>query len=70
MQHVAPTHDLISPTVLRLLSTILSSAANDGRIRLWKATAGNVWRPAGHISVEQADEHQPDVEMGDPTIAD
>ena len=56
--------------MLLLLSTILSSAGNDGRIRLWKATAGNVWRPAGHISVEQADEHQPDVEMGDPTIAD
>ncbi|KAI0036245.1 WD40 repeat-like protein [Vararia minispora EC-137] len=38
--------------------TILSSAGNDGRIRLWKATTGNVWRAAGHISVEQAEELQ------------
>lgn len=36
--------------------TVLSSAGNDGRVRLWKMTAGNVWRPAGHISVEQAEE--------------
>ena len=34
--------------------TVLSSAGNDGRIRLWKATAGNVWRPAGSVGVEQA----------------
>ncbi|KAH6905322.1 nuclear pore protein seh1 [Coprinopsis sp. MPI-PUGE-AT-0042] len=34
--------------------TVLSSAGNDGRIRLWKATVGNVWRPAGSIGVEQA----------------
>ena len=27
-------------------------------MRLWKMTAGNVWRPAGHISVEQAEEQQ------------
>ncbi|KAI0687085.1 WD40 repeat-like protein [Earliella scabrosa] len=38
--------------------TILSSAGNDGRVRLWKMTSGNVWRPAGHISVEQAEEQQ------------
>ena len=52
------------------LSTILSSAGNDGRVRLWKATAGSVWRSAGHISVEQAEDHQPDVDMDDPTVAD
>ncbi|OBZ78097.1 Nucleoporin seh1 [Grifola frondosa] len=45
-----------------ITGTILSSSGNDGRIRLWKMTAGNVWRPAGHISVEQAEE-QADVEM-------
>ncbi|KAI0040351.1 WD40 repeat-like protein [Auriscalpium vulgare] len=47
--------------------TVLSSAGNDGRIRLWKATSGNIWRPAGHISVEQAEEQQKegDVEMDD-----
>ena len=36
--------------------TILSSVGNDGRVRLWKATMGNVWRPAGSIGVEQDDE--------------
>lgn len=51
--------------------TILSSAGNDGRIRLWKATTGNVWRPAGNITVEQAEE-QPggDVEMDDNGLVD
>lgn len=47
--------------------TILSSAGNDGRVRLWKATSGNVWRPAGSVGVEQAEEteqsEQKDVEM-------
>jgi nucleoporin SEH1 len=38
--------------------TILSSAGNDGRIRLWKATSGSVWRPAGSIGVEQAEENE------------
>lgn len=50
--------------------TILSSAGNDGRVRLWKATAGKVWRPAGHISVEQAEEQRPDVEMDENAVAD
>ncbi|KAJ7669422.1 WD40-repeat-containing domain protein [Mycena polygramma] len=39
-----------------ITGTVLSSAGNDGRIRLWKATSGNVWRPAGSIGVEQSDE--------------
>ena len=45
--------------------TVLSSAGNDGRVRLWKATQGNVWRAAGHISVEQAEDahKEGDVEM-------
>jgi nucleoporin SEH1 len=51
-------------------STILSSAGNDGRVRLWKATVGNVWRPAGHISVEQAEEQRPDIDMDDNAVAD
>jgi len=29
--------------------TILSSAGDDGRVRLWKATSGNVWRPEIHF---------------------
>ncbi|KAH9923304.1 WD40 repeat-like protein [Amylocystis lapponica] len=51
-----------------ITGTILSSAGNDGRIRLWKVTAGSVWRPAGHISVEQAEE--PDVDMDDHVVED
>lgn len=38
--------------------TVLSSAGNDGRVRLWKATVGSVWRPAGSIGVEQDDERE------------
>ncbi|KZS97211.1 WD40 repeat-like protein [Sistotremastrum niveocremeum HHB9708] len=38
--------------------TILSSAGNDGRVRLWKATLGNVWRSMGSISAEQATEKE------------
>ncbi|KAI0642819.1 WD40-repeat-containing domain protein [Trametes meyenii] len=53
-----------------ITGTILSSAGNDGRVRLWKMTAGNVWRPAGHISVEQAEEQQADVDMGDAAVDD
>ncbi|KAF8632150.1 hypothetical protein AX17_004892 [Amanita inopinata Kibby_2008] len=41
-----------------ITGTVLSSAGNDGRIRLWKATMGNVWRPAGSIGVEQEDERE------------
>ncbi|KAI0823235.1 WD40-repeat-containing domain protein [Trametes gibbosa] len=52
-----------------ITGTVLSSAGNDGRVRLWKMTAGNVWRPAGHISVEQAEEpQQGDVDMGDVAV--
>lgn len=50
--------------------TILSSAGNDGRVRLWKMTAGNVWRPAGHISVEQAEEQPADVSMEENAMDD
>ena len=42
----------------------MCSSGNDGRVRLWKATMGNIWRAAGHISVEQAEEQgDTDVEM-------
>ncbi|KAJ7074974.1 WD40-repeat-containing domain protein [Mycena belliarum] len=46
-----------------ITGTVLASAGNDGRVRLWKATAGNVWRPAGSVGVEQAGEGDGDVEM-------
>ena len=42
--------------IKHLYRTILSSAGDDGRVRLWKATSGNVWRPAGSVGVEQAEE--------------
>jgi len=51
-----------------ITGTVLSSAGNDGRVRLWKATVGNVWRSAGSLGVEQADDanlesEKKDVEM-------
>jgi len=39
-----------------ITGTVLSSAGNDGRVRLWKATIGSVWRPAGSIGVEQSED--------------
>ncbi|KAG8810462.1 hypothetical protein FRC17_002932, partial [Serendipita sp. 399] len=36
--------------------TVLSSAGNDGNIRLWKATYGGAWRSMGHIHTEHGDE--------------
>ncbi|KII91322.1 hypothetical protein PLICRDRAFT_38072 [Plicaturopsis crispa FD-325 SS-3] len=54
-----------------ITGTVLSSAGNDGRIRLWKATIGNVWRPAGSIGVEQAEEPTgADVDMDENMAAD
>ncbi|KAL1744921.1 WD40-repeat-containing domain protein [Schizophyllum fasciatum] len=38
-----------------ITGTVLSSAGNDGFVRLWKATSGNVWRPAGSIGVQEAE---------------
>jgi len=41
----------------RAFRTVLSSAGNDGRVRLWKAAlGGNIWRPAGCVGVEQTEE--------------
>ncbi|KAL4068570.1 WD40-repeat-containing domain protein [Scleroderma yunnanense] len=39
-----------------ITGTVLSSVGNDGRVRLWKATIGNVWRPVGSIGVEQTED--------------
>ena len=64
-----PHRSAVSRVEWNITGTILSSAGNDGRVRLWKATAGNVWRPAGHISVEQAEDQQ-DVDMHDDHSAD
>ncbi|CCO32045.1 Nucleoporin SEH1 AltName: Full=Nuclear pore protein SEH1 [Rhizoctonia solani AG-1 IB] len=39
-----------------ITGTILSSAGDDGKIRLWKATFNNVWRSMGTLgAVESAD---------------
>ncbi|KAG6865548.1 hypothetical protein C0991_001552 [Blastosporella zonata] len=49
-----------------ITGTVLSSTGNDGRVRLWKATSGSVWRPAGSIGVEQTEEvEQPDTKDAD-----
>lgn len=54
-----------------ITGTVLSSAGNDGRVRLWKANIGNVWRPAGSIGVEQSEDTQDaDVNMGENAIAE
>jgi len=36
--------------------TVLSSAANDGRVRLWKMAYGNTWRPVGYVTTEAMEE--------------
>ncbi|KAJ7056183.1 WD40-repeat-containing domain protein [Mycena amicta] len=43
-----------------ITGTVLSSAGNDGRIRLWKATSGSVWRPAGSVGVEAREDGEGD----------
>ncbi|KAH7921566.1 WD40 repeat-like protein [Leucogyrophana mollusca] len=54
-----------------ITGTVLSSAGNDGRVRLWKATVGNVWRPAGSVGVEQTEDQQDaDVNMDENVVAD
>ncbi|GJJ10593.1 hypothetical protein Clacol_004820 [Clathrus columnatus] len=39
-----------------ITGTVLTSAGNDGRVRLWKCTYGNVWRPMGSLDVIQSDD--------------
>jgi nucleoporin SEH1 len=36
--------------------TVLTSAGNDGKVRLWRSTYGNVWRPMGSLDVVQGDD--------------
>ncbi|KIJ37278.1 hypothetical protein M422DRAFT_33823 [Sphaerobolus stellatus SS14] len=43
--------------------TVLTSAGNDGRVRLWRSTFGNVWRPMGSLDVVQADDADGDAPM-------
>ena len=55
--------DFLTPNANTYRRTILCSSGNDGRVRLWKASMGNVWRAAGHISVEQAEEQEGDTDV-------
>lgn len=60
----SPISRVSSTADMDIVRTVLSSAGNDGRVRLWKQTVGGVWRAAGTISVEQSDERgTADVEM-------
>ncbi|KIY70966.1 WD40 repeat-like protein [Cylindrobasidium torrendii FP15055 ss-10] len=50
--------------------TVLSSAGNDGKIRLWKATSGgSIWRPAGSIGVEETEPTEQDKDVQDVDMA-
>ncbi|KAF9446449.1 nuclear pore protein seh1, partial [Macrolepiota fuliginosa MF-IS2] len=50
----------VSKVDWNVTGTILSSAGNDGRVRLWKAGLDGEWRSAGSIGVEQAEESEAD----------
>ena len=60
------TNIRIIADVNNCVRTVLSSAGNDGKIRLWKATSGgSIWRPAGSIGVEQAEPEEKEKEDRD-----
>jgi nucleoporin SEH1 len=42
------------------------SAGNDGKVRLWRSTYGNVWQPMGLLDVVQGD----DAASGDGAMED
>lgn len=46
----------IGKVAWNVTGTILTSAGNDGRVRLWRSTFGNVWRPMGSLDVVQAED--------------
>ncbi|KAF7761378.1 hypothetical protein Agabi119p4_9370 [Agaricus bisporus var. burnettii] len=50
----------VSRVEWNITGTILSSAGNDGRIRLWKAGPEGQWKSAGTIGVEQVEESEAD----------
>jgi nucleoporin SEH1 len=47
---------LVSRVEWNVTGTILSSAGNDGKVRLWKRSLGATWRSAGFVSVEAAEQ--------------
>ncbi|KAI6021835.1 WD40-repeat-containing domain protein [Pisolithus microcarpus] len=53
-----------------ITGTVLSSAGNDGRVRLWKATIGGVWRSAGSIGVEQTEDEDANMDENAAGVAD
>ncbi|EJD39386.1 WD40 repeat-like protein [Auricularia subglabra TFB-10046 SS5] len=46
----------VSKVEWNLTGTILSSSGHDGRVRLWKASYSNIWRPMGYVTAEAAEE--------------
>jgi len=46
----------VSRVEWNITGTVLSSAGNDGKIRLWKASSRSVWRPAGNIGVDEVEQ--------------
>lgn len=67
----SPDFFRLSQLTSHVFRTVLSSAGNDGRVRLWKATVGSVWRAAGSIGVEQSEDTQDvDVNMNEKAVAE
>lgn len=55
----------IGKVAWNVTGTVLTSAGNDGRVRLWRSTFGNVWRSMGSLDVVQADDADADTSMED-----
>ena len=52
-------HTVGKPPLCMLISTgrtILASSGHDGRVRLWKASYSNIWRPMGYVTAEEQDD--------------
>ncbi|KAG8903484.1 hypothetical protein FRB99_003227 [Tulasnella sp. 403] len=59
-----PDHQAsVSRVEWNVTGTVLSSAGDDGKVRLFKQAYGTVWRPVGEFSTEQVDD-------GDEAMAD
>jgi nucleoporin SEH1 len=68
LQHIVATiltcchRTLVNRVEWNVTGTVLASTGNDGKVRVWKSSLGGVWRPAGFVSVEAADQDA-DAEM-------
>ncbi|KAH7098111.1 WD40 repeat-like protein [Auriculariales sp. MPI-PUGE-AT-0066] len=45
----------VSKVEWNLTGTVLASSGHDGRVRLWKASYSNIWRPMGYVTAEEAE---------------